>query len=232
MDHLKVRVASAGASAMFYSGLFGSDIIAVRNATLPESPEVLEFFLKIGAPSTPYLMLSQARDGESPGLDHVSVLANDISAARATLSHHGISPIDPNRGLWFRDADGTLIELMADPTWGNQAQSMRLPLPTNLPSFKPAFQPASLSGIQLRTPDVDRSAAFYRRVFGPAFDTGKIPLRFRPASTPGLDRLVVAVHNLKRAQARRILQQRGIQPYGSPREVLLRDPDGNEVQLV
>jgi hypothetical protein len=52
------------------------------------------------------------------------------------------------------------------------------------------------------------------------------------AQTPGLDRLVIAVRNCRPKQARRILEQRGIQPSGSRHEVLLRDPDGNELELV
>jgi hypothetical protein len=229
MDHLKVRVASAGASAMFYSGLFDADLIAVRNTTFPGSPEVLEFFLKIGGTPAPYLMLSQVRTGESPGLDHLSLLAGDVPTARAILVRNGISLIDPDRGLWFRDTDGTSIELMPVPSWNIQAQSMRLPLPVNLRGIKPAFVPAYLSAIHLRTPDVDRSTAFYARMLGPSLNS---ILKFKPAPTPGLDRLVIAVHKLKLTSARRILQQRGIEPYGRPHELLFRDPDGNEVELL
>jgi hypothetical protein len=59
-------------------------------------------------------------------------------------------------------------------------------------------------------------------------------LELRPIAggqTPGLDRLIIALRNLRLKQARRILQERGIQPYGSKHEVLFRDPDGNEMEL-
>jgi hypothetical protein len=112
VDHLKVRVASAGASAMFYHGLFGGDILPVSNSTFPDSPKVDEFFLKIGVPPFPYLMVSQIRGGESAGLDHLSLLVGDLVVARSTLARNGISLINPDQGLWFRDNGGTLLELM------------------------------------------------------------------------------------------------------------------------
>jgi catechol 2,3-dioxygenase-like lactoylglutathione lyase family enzyme len=242
VDHLKVRVASAGASAMFYYGLFGGDIVPVRNTTFPSSPLVDEVFFKIGAPPFPYLMLSGIRGGESPGLDHLSVLAGNPVLARATLTANGISLIDPAQGLWFRDPDGTLIELMPGPTWGLQAQSMRLPVPSNLRSLRPAFETEALTRIHLRVVDIGRASSFYSQIFGRDKSTGE--RRFTYGATvlqlnqvagvkaPGLDRLVIAVRNFKPKQARRILEQRGIQPSGSRQEVIFHDPDGNELELV
>ena len=242
VDHLKVRVASAGVSAMFYYGLFGGDIVPVRSSTLPGSPLVDAFFLKIGVPPFPYLMLAQLRAGESPGLDHLSILADGIAAARSTLVRNGIPLINPDQGLWFRDLDGTLIELMARPTWGLQAQSIRLPVPSNLRSLRPAFEAAMLKSIHLRTLDVQRSASFYGQFFvrekaagGVSFASGATAFQLGPiggGTTPGLDRLVIAVRNFKPKQARHILEQRGIQPTGSRHEVILHDPDGNELELV
>jgi catechol 2,3-dioxygenase-like lactoylglutathione lyase family enzyme len=240
VDHLKVRVASAGASAMFYYCLFGGDIFPVNNSTFPGSPKVDECFLKIGVSPFPYLMLSQIRSGESTGLDHLSLLAGDLVAARSTLTRNGISLIDPDQGLWFRDNGGTLIELMAASTWGLQAREMRLPVPSNLQSLRPAFETGALTRIHLRV--LDSSASFYSQLFGRekaaggrSFTCGATELRLSTvtgAQAPGLDRLVIAVRHFKPEQARRILKQRGIQPAGSQREVLFRDPDGNELELV
>lgn len=242
LDHLKVRVASAGASAMFYYSLFGGDIVPVRNSTFPDSPEADELFLRIGVPPFPYLMLARLRVGESPGLDHLSVLADDVVAARSIVARNGISLINPNQGLWFHDLDGILIELMPRRTWGLQAQSMRLPVPSNLRDLRPAFETARLMSIHLRTLDVQRSASFYSQLFGrekaadgTSFTFGATELQLRPvdgAKTPGLDRLVIAIRNFRPKEARRILEQRGIQPSGSRHEVLFHDPDGNELELV
>lgn len=242
VDHIKVRVANAGVSAMFYYALFGGDIVPVRNSTFPNSPQVDEVFLKIGAPPFPYLVLSGIRKGESPGLDHLSVLAGNAMVARATLARNGITLIDPDRGLWFRDTDGTLIELMANPTWGLQAQSIRRPVPSNLPSLRPAFETAAMTKIHLRVVDIGRATPFYRQLFGRDKATGERCFRCGPTvlqlnsgagiKTPGLDRLVISIRGFRAKQSRRILEQRGIEPRGSQNQVLLRDPDGNELELV
>jgi hypothetical protein len=242
VDHIKLRVANAGASAMFYYGLFGGDVVPVRNSTFRNSLRVDEVFLKIGAPPFPYLMLSGIREGESPGLDHLSVLAGNPVAARATLTRKGISLIDPGQGLWFRDTDGMLIELMAGPTWGLQAQSIRLPVPSNLASLRPAFETAALTRIHLRIVDIGRATSFYSQLFGRDKATGERRFTCGPTvlqldrgaglEAPGLDRLVISIRGFRPKQARRILEQRGIQPGGSQRQVLLRDPDGNELELV
>ena len=244
MDHFKLRVASAGASAMFYYDLFGGDVVSVRNSTLPDSPRVNEFFLKISKAPFPYLMLSQITPGELPGLDHLAILADNAQAMRPVLERSA-SLISPDQGLRVRDADGMVIELMTRPTWGGTAQSIRLALPSNLRSFRAAFEPIAVKRLCLRTEDVYRSAQFYTRLFtrqstqalnvgGKAFTFGATTLEFRPITAiqkPGLDRLIIAIRDLRLKRARRILQQRGIQAYGSRDQVLFRDPDGNEVEL-
>jgi hypothetical protein len=115
VDHLKLRVANSGASALFYDSLFGGEIISVRNSTLPDSPLVDEFFLKIGAPTFPFLIFAQVRAGELPGLDHVSLMVEDPVAVRSSLKRHGVSLIPP--GNWFHDPDHNLMEIMAWTAW-------------------------------------------------------------------------------------------------------------------
>ena len=241
VDHIKLRVANAGASAMFYYALFGSDFVPVRNSTFRNASQMDEVFLKIGASRFPYLMLSGIRKGESPGMDHLSVLAGSPEVARTTLTRNGISLIDPSDGLWFRDTDGTLIELMAGPTWGLQTQNIRLPVPSNLASLRPAFEGATLTKIFLRVVDITRATSFYGQLFGGdritderRFAFGSTALELIPAGgkAPGLDRLVISIRGLKPKQARRILEQRGIKPSGPRQQLLLHDPDGDELELV
>ncbi len=242
VDHIKVRVANAGASAMFYYGLFGCDAVPARNSTFPDSPEVDEVFLKIGGPSFPFLMLSEVRKGESPGLDHLSILVGDLAAARATLARNGIALAGPKPGVWFQDTDGTLIEMMAGPTWGLQMPSMRLTVPSNLRSLRPAFEAAALARIHLGVADIGHTASFYSQLFGRdkvtgagRFACGPTVLQLNPGSgvnASGLDRLVISIRGFKPKQVRRILEERGIKPSGSQHQVLLRDPDGNELELI
>jgi catechol 2,3-dioxygenase-like lactoylglutathione lyase family enzyme len=244
VDHVKLRVANSGASALFYYSLFGGEIISVRNSTLPDSPLVTEFFLKIGGLHFPYLVFAQVRAGELPGLDHISLLVDDPSAVRATLVQRGVSLIPP--GDWFHDADRNLLELMSGPSFGIQAQNMRVALPANLAGIRPAFSAASVTRLCLRSADVARSVAFFRSTFNQpsshpvapgaeAILCGHTSLEIRPIATaqiPGLDRLIIAINGVGLTRARRVLEQRGIPLYGSRNEVLFRDPDGNELQVI
>ena len=244
VDHVKLRVANSGASAMFYYSLFGGEIVSVRNSTLPDSPLVTEFFLKIGGLHFPYLVFAQVRAGELPGLDHISFLVDDPGAVRATLVRQGVTLIPP--GDWFHDADGNLMELMRGPSFGIQNQNMRVALPANLGGIRPAFNGALLNRFCLRSGDAPRSAAFFRSIFNPpvvhpvapgaqAIRCGQTALEIRPIAVtarPGLDRIVIAVSGIGLKQARRLLEQRGVQSYGAREEVFFRDPDGNELQLI
>ncbi|HTX38608.1 MAG TPA: hypothetical protein VME43_26460, partial [Bryobacteraceae bacterium] len=76
LDHLKVRVASAGASAMFYYSLFGGDLVPLRNS-FPDSPRADEFFLKVGAPPLPRSVDSRSEGGPpSPPEDSPTTWSN------------------------------------------------------------------------------------------------------------------------------------------------------------
>jgi hypothetical protein len=157
LDHLKVRVASAGASAWFYSGLFGGEIVRVQNSTLPGDTPVDEFFLKIGSAPYPYLMFSQMRAGESPGFDHMAMLAANALAARAMLEPRSVAVLDSDAGVRVRDVDGGLIELFERPTWGGTGESIRRPLPTNFKGVRAAFEAVGLKRICLRTADAGKA---------------------------------------------------------------------------
>jgi catechol 2,3-dioxygenase-like lactoylglutathione lyase family enzyme len=128
IEHVKLRAASAPASAVFYRSLFGGDVIRLRNSTLPSQPRTDEFFLKIGPPPFPYLMLAQIRNGERPGIDHISLLAGDEVAARRALEAAEIPLYLPKEyGVRLRGPDGTLIELMFHPTYGHARRSRPSP---------------------------------------------------------------------------------------------------------
>jgi catechol 2,3-dioxygenase-like lactoylglutathione lyase family enzyme len=247
LDHLKVRVASGGASALFYYGLFGGDIVRVENSTLPRDTPVDEFFLKIGLAPYPYLMLSQMRAGESAGFDHMAILVENALAARALLERRRVAVVDSDPGVRVRDVDGGLIELFVRPTWGETGESIRRPLPANFKSVKPAFDAVALKRVCLRTLDAAKSGDFYGELFG-----GETAQRFQSggrvftyggtvlelvsgdgATAPRLDYLSIGVRNFRARSARRALLERGIRAYDSQRgTVRFLDPDGNDVEIV
>jgi hypothetical protein len=246
IDHIKIRVANSGASAIFYYHLFGGEIIAVRNSTFPGTPEVDEFFLKVGAPQFPYIVFAQVRAEDLLGLDHISLLADNPAAIRSRLNRHGVALVRPDQGLWFRDADGRLVELMLRPTFGIQAPGIRVKLPMNFGGVRPAFEATAVAGFGLRSVDVARSIGFFHETFdlasvkaltvgAQAVGCGRTIVEVRPTSgteTSGLDRIAIVIRGVTLKQARRTLQERGIHPHGSSHEILFRDPDGNEVGLI
>lgn len=246
IDHIKIQVANSGASAIFYNHLFGGEIIAVRNSTFPGTPEVDEFFLKIGAPQFPYVVFAQLGADVLRGVDHISLLVNDPAAIRSRLAGNGVALIRPDQGLWLRDPDGRLVELMPRPTFGLQAPGIRIALPINFRGVRPAFEATSVAAISLRSVDVTRSVRFFCENFdlasakaltvgAEAMGCGRTIVEVRPISgteTSGLSRITIAIRGVILKQARRILEERGIHPQGSSHEIVFRDLDGNEVGLI
>jgi hypothetical protein len=96
----------------------------------------------------------------------------------------------------------------------------RDPLPPDLETVRPAFEPVGIKRISVRVGDVARAETCYRQVFG------AVPIELRT-----YDRVTIAVRNFPPAEARRTLRRLGLKPYGAGNEVLLRDPDGNEIAL-
>jgi hypothetical protein len=218
LEHIKLRVVNSGVSALFYRSLFGGDVRSLRNSTLSSQTRVDEFFLRVGAAEYPYLMFTQLRDGETPGLDHISMLC-DIAAARESAVRAGAVLVEPNGyGLRVQDVDGTMVEVMGAPSWRNTG----LTLPSNLQGIRPAFEAVALKSVSLGTSDAAKAGAFYRTVFG-----GAPRLQFRPGAA-GLARIEIAI---RRVDARKVLDGRGIRAYGSGGEILFKDPDGNEIAV-
>jgi hypothetical protein len=222
LEHIKIRVVSSSASAVFYHSLFGGELRMVRNSTLASQTRVEELYVKLGAADFPYLMFAQLREGESPGLDHIAILGNTIEA-REAAARAGASVVDPNGpGFRVKDVDGTLIEVLDQPTWPYSALAVRLPLPSNLKGVRPAFEPIGMKSVSLGTSDATKAASFYRTIFG-----GAPRLQFRPGASR-LARIEIAI---RPGDARKTLDGRGIRAYGSRDEVLFRDLDGNEIAL-
>jgi len=164
-------------------------------------------------------MFAQLRDQETPGLDHIAMLA-DPGAAREAAVRAGARLVDPDGyGLRVNDVDGVMIEVMGQRTW----RSLPSTLPSNWEGVRPAFEAVEVKSVALGAADVGRAQSFYRTVFG-----GAPRLQFQPGKA-GLARIEIAI---RRIDARRVLDARGIRAYGSGNDVLFRDPDGNEIGLV
>lgn len=219
-------------------------MVRVQNSTMPGDTTVEEFFLKMGSAPYPYLMFSQVKAGESPGFEHMAVLAENARAARAVFELRRVAVVDAGPGVMVRDVDGSLIEFFTRPTWGETAESIRRALPTNFKSVKPAFEAVALKRVCLRTSDAAKAGDFYGELFGGetaqhlqkggrCFTYGATVFELAPGEGPRLEYLSIGVKNFKAKSARRALLERGIRAVASPRgTVRFADPDGNEVEVV
>jgi len=102
----------------------------------------------------------------------------DIEPLRARLQAAGVPQIDPpagfeSNGVWFRDPEGTLIEMrVADKSSPNEKSIVSNPSPppgvqgTPFRSKAPFVRPRRLAHVLTFTSDVARSVKFYSQVLG------------------------------------------------------------------
>jgi len=91
-------------------------------------------------------------------------------AGGVTAEPHAVGSTD---GFWFRDPDGTLVQLMVAPKMMPDAKSMmddcNVPAGIQGASFRSTMKrvsPTRLAHMLLFTPDVDRAIAFYEQGLG------------------------------------------------------------------
>jgi catechol 2,3-dioxygenase-like lactoylglutathione lyase family enzyme len=133
--------------------------------------------LTVPGQSAPCLRIGESSQKR---LHHLSLAAfeDDIPRFSARLKREDIQRLDPppgfeSNGLWFRDPDGTLVEICVapkttpdqkfPPAWpSSRENSARAPTRdrTHL------NRPTRMSHILLFTSNVDRAVAFYTRVIG------------------------------------------------------------------
>ncbi len=118
--------------------------------------------------------------GSRRKLNHLSFGAfeEDLPAFKARLETNGIAVLDPppgfiSNGVWFRDHDGTLLEIrVAEKTSPNFKAGALFPTTPGGIAAAPkrsqaAFvKPKRLAHILLFTSDVDKAITFYSRVLG------------------------------------------------------------------
>ena len=119
-------------------------------------------------------------EGPRKAVHHLSFHCweEDLPRFRGHLEGNGIRLLDPppgfgSNGLWFRDMDGTLVEIRVGAKTQPDEKSPMLLAPTetgrrNAPYRRDAARtgPRRLSHILHFTPDVTAAVAFYNRVLG------------------------------------------------------------------
>jgi catechol 2,3-dioxygenase-like lactoylglutathione lyase family enzyme len=246
LDHVNLRVSNVAKSAEFYTALFDTPLL--RNPALrarPNLPPGEAIFLKMGEG---YLVISTAFAPDIPGLDHYSVgIRNYEQGKLATkLNDSGMAAEARSADVWVRDPDGTFIQLRTTGGWARQSAA-----PMQRPNGGPSLSPLVMSRIVIRSADPARSGDFYGRLYGTevasaatsssrTFDLGDSTLELISTSanssansSPGIDRMRIAIKDFNVESVGRVLRERGIAITGSGGGGLVRitDPDGIGIEL-
>jgi catechol 2,3-dioxygenase-like lactoylglutathione lyase family enzyme len=234
LDHIETSAPDSAKTAGFYARLFGAPVWKNNKSA--------RRYVLLGSC---YIAIEHAR--QPFGVDHFSVGIEGFVVAdiHAWLKQRAIAYRDYPSGkdLNVDDPDGIHIQLSADNTWADMKD--RLASPEAVPEVaSPIFQPTGLDHLLLNVSDLEKSVAFYAKIFGPAtqvkdrtwFQAGKsrIGLLQAPAGTKtGVNYYCVSAAAFNFAAVLKKLKEAGArverpEVAGVPE---FRDPDGLLVQV-
>jgi catechol 2,3-dioxygenase-like lactoylglutathione lyase family enzyme len=166
LDHYSLTVPDLAQADRFYAD-FGLETRARGNT------------LELYTHDNPHCWAALA-EGKRKKLHYLSfgAFADDVEKFRARLDERAIERIDPpagfeSNGIWFRDPDGTPVELKAAEKCSPNAKSV-MEYPPSPPAARNApfrgttapVRPRRLAHTLLFTPDVPRAVRFYKEVLG------------------------------------------------------------------
>lgn len=166
VDHFSLSVPDLKVAESFY-GAFGLDVREEGNGLGLYTSGKDHRWVRVSegpAKKTSYISFGAFED--------------DLEPMRRRLQEHGIRQLDPpagfeSNGVWFRDLDGTLIEIrVAEKTSPNEKSVVsNLSSPPGVQgsvarSRVPFVRPRRLAHILIFTSDVSRAIAFYHNVVG------------------------------------------------------------------
>src|ERR1700681_4074337 len=234
LDHLAIAAADTEKSVAFYSRIFGHDVL--KDSRSPRR------YFKIG---DGYIAIAPPAQGQAARrVDHIcaGVVGFTQGGSKSYLDERGISSRETNVGRDVTDPDGIQVQLWAENSW----KELNNASPEAAAGGEAVvFRPLGLDHILLRVSDMDKSAAFYEKVFGVApqrsasppriwFQIGSGRLGLSPVGAgPGVDHFCVAVASYDQGALAKMLQDRGaaLEPGESPGSTMFRDLDGILVQV-
>jgi catechol 2,3-dioxygenase-like lactoylglutathione lyase family enzyme len=234
LDHLAIAAADTEKSVAFYARIFGYDVL--KDSRSPRR------YFKIG---NGYIAIAPPAQGQAARrVDHIcaGIVGFSQAGAKSYLDERGISSRETNVGRYVTDPDGTQVQLWAENSW----KELNNASPEAAAGAQAAvFRPLGLDHILLRVSDMEKSSAFYQKVFAVApqrsasppriwFQIGSERLGLSPVGAgPGVDHFCVAVGSFDRGAIAKMLKDRGatIEPAESPGSTMFRDLDGILVQV-
>ena len=234
LDHIETSAPDSAKTAAFYARLFGAPVWKNNKSE--------RRYVMLGSR---YIAIEHAR--QPLGVDHFSVGIEGFVVAdiHVWLKQRGIAYRDYPSGkdLNVDDPDGIHIQLSADNTWADMKDRLASPEPSPEVA-NPIFQPTGLDHILLNVSDLEKSAAFYAKIFGSAtqdnsrtwFQAGKSRIGLLQAAAgtrPGVNDYCVSAAAFNFAAVLKKLEEAGArverpEAAGVPR---FHDPDGLLVRV-
>jgi catechol 2,3-dioxygenase-like lactoylglutathione lyase family enzyme len=238
LEHIGMTVPDQEASAKFYGRIFDPQLFKER-----DPPP--RFYVKAGVN---YIAFGGPRDAAQKvpaSIDHFCAVVQDYKAQdmRKALDDAAIPMTGTGPASMANDPDGLRLQLLGVP--GGLAGTI---VPASRISLDdPAVQAIGFDHIMLAVTDLEKSAVYYRKFFGPEISRTKKPDRiwFGVAKTrlgleevaagrkPRIDHICVRVAGFDRRVATERLKKLAAEIVPSNDEDLLRfkDPDGIVVEL-
>jgi len=234
LDHVEFTVSDIDKSLAFYVQIFGNTVMKNNQTT--------RRYIKLGGC---YIALDKTQDIR---VDHycAGIEGFNIAAVHAYLQQSGIAYRDfpSGKDLAVADPDGIRTQLATNDGWTQLASGTASP-ESVAAGAGPIFRPTGLDHILLNVADLEKSAAFYTKIFGPVtrsdgdrtwFQAGKsrVGLLQTPSGRrPGVNRYCVSAEAFNYDAVVKKLEQAGAKleapdTTGSPQ---FRDRDGFLVQV-
>jgi predicted enzyme related to lactoylglutathione lyase len=232
LEHYGITVPNSEAAARFYGKIFD-------NQLFKEKDPPPRYYVRLGKA---YLAFGQ-RDGVAPFIDHFCALTDGYGRgeARKAMEDAGMTFGTGPLGM-AADPDGLRFQLLAVP--GGLAGSI-VPGP-RISQEDPLFQAIGTDHLVLHVSDLDKSAAHYKKIFGPELPRTKKPDRvwFQVANTrlalepkaasemPSIHHISVRVAGFDSKTAAAKLKQAGVEVVNASNKfVVFRDLHGLEMEL-
>ena len=232
IEHFGMSVPDPEAAAKFYGRLFDGQLFQ-------EKDPPARFYVKLG---TGYMAFG-GNQTASPSIDHFCALVENYQPQdmRKSLEAAGI-PLGPGAFGMASDPDGLRLQLLRVP--GGMAKTI---IPAFRLSEEPAlFQVVAPDHVMLHVSDLDRSAEYYRKLFGSDLSRGKKPERvwFAAAKTklglelaasgekPSIHHICFRIAGFDKKIATEKLKRADIESEVSTEGLLsFRDPNGITMEL-
>jgi catechol 2,3-dioxygenase-like lactoylglutathione lyase family enzyme len=234
VDHVALSVGDIDKAMMFYRRLFGNEVL--KDSKTPRR------YLRLGPC---YMAIAPAAAGEGKRIDHFGIGIENFNASnmKSALEKAGVKVRESNVGLFVTDPDGTSVQIWADQSW----KQLNNAAPEAGPKQEALFQSRGMHHLAVQVSDMERSTAFYRKLFGeptpglgnppqPTFQAGETRvLLYNPAPNkpPKIDHFSVLVDNFDAASALKVVKALGANAEMSKQGTLNEffDPDGIRLQV-